>query len=97
MGMVQQHGAQAELPRGDGAPSVRIRLFAAMAAHGAAVELPLEGPRTLGEIVKQFRSQRPEIPWPAGVRVVCNMEFVPEDHVVEPGDELACIPPVSGG
>src|SRR5215210_4430680 len=38
---------------------------------------------------------------PAGARVplvmAVNREYAPDDHVLDPGDELALIPPVSGG
>ena len=35
--------------------------------------------------------------WKAVVRVAVNQEFVGDDHVLSDGDEVALIPPVSGG
>jgi len=32
-----------------------------------------------------------------GVRIAVNEEFVTEEHPLRPGDEVALIPPVSGG
>ena len=34
---------------------------------------------------------------PDGLVVAVNGEYVPLDHVLEEGDEVALIPPVSGG
>ena len=33
----------------------------------------------------------------ARCRIAVNLEFVDDDHAVGPGDEIAVIPPVSGG
>lgn len=33
----------------------------------------------------------------SGMRLARNLEYLPEDGVVRPGDEVAVIPPVSGG
>ena len=36
-------------------------------------------------------------PWPAGVRVAINQRFASQDQPLHPGDELAFLPPISGG
>jgi molybdopterin synthase sulfur carrier subunit len=36
-------------------------------------------------------------PWPSGVRVAVNQQFVARDQRLEVDDELAFLPPFSGG
>lgn len=43
------------------------------------------------EIHPQFAGLRPSL------RLAVNREYVPEGHPLHPGDEVAVIPPVSGG
>lgn len=35
--------------------------------------------------------------WRGSLRLAVNQEYVPEGHLLRPGDEVAIIPPVSGG
>jgi molybdopterin converting factor subunit 1 len=35
--------------------------------------------------------------WRRSLRLAVNREYVPEGHPLRPGDEVAIIPPVSGG
>jgi len=36
-------------------------------------------------------------PWEKITRFAVNLEFVYSDYILQPGDEIAFIPPVSGG
>ena len=36
-------------------------------------------------------------PWPAGVRVAVNQQFADPTQSLAPGDEVAFLPPITGG
>jgi molybdopterin converting factor small subunit len=79
--------------------TVHVQLFASYAeALGVdTLELSLEGPATVGDAVLRIRAL------PGGDRVpprpLCavNLSQVNPSAVLEPGDELALLPPLSGG
>jgi sulfur-carrier protein len=53
---------------------------------------------TAGQVLAQIVTQYPILaPWQAVTRLGVNLQFVPADTVLEAGDELVLIPPVSGG
>ena len=35
--------------------------------------------------------------WKSSIRLAVNLEYVPNNHPLQDGDEVAVIPPVSGG
>jgi molybdopterin converting factor subunit 1 len=74
---------------------VQIRLFASLRERAGAPELTLELPD--GALVSDALS---ELRWLTGdLRVVLavNREYASDTTGLRPGDELALIPPVSGG
>ena len=79
--------------------TVRVQLFASYAeALGAdTLELSLERPATVADAVLRIRAL------PGGERVpprpLCavNLSQVGPSAALEPGDELALLPPLSGG
>jgi molybdopterin converting factor subunit 1 len=74
---------------------VRIRLFAGLRERAGASEIELELPdgARVSDALDQMRSLTD------GVRVVMavNQEYAPGEAELHAGDELALIPPVSGG
>jgi molybdopterin converting factor subunit 1 len=56
--------------------------------HGATISLLLD------ELGRRFP---PLLAWKAYLRVAVNCRYVPGDQVVTAGDDIAIIPPVSGG
>ncbi|MFY9469856.1 MAG: molybdopterin converting factor subunit 1 [Solirubrobacterales bacterium] len=82
--------------------SVEVRLFAWLAeladARSVTVELP-RGVRASVAINRTLKAAGVDETFGAGdsVRLAVNREYVTASHVIEPGDELALIPPVSGG
>jgi MoaE-MoaD fusion protein len=74
---------------------VRVRLFAGLRERAGTgeneMELP-EGARTRD--VWELLELGPE---PAGLAYAVNRQYVDRDHALSDGDELAIIPPVSGG
>lgn len=60
--------------------------------------LPLSEPTPLEEVVRTLCERHPKLRHAMGyTRVALNQEFVSGNPLVRPGDELAMIPPVSGG
>jgi MoaE-MoaD fusion protein len=74
---------------------VRVRLFAGLRERAGADEVELELPD--GALVSDALERLSKVT--LGVRVVMavNHEYADPDASLEPGDELALIPPVSGG
>jgi molybdopterin synthase catalytic subunit len=74
---------------------VTIRLFAMLRERAGAREVSLELPdgARVGDAIAALGEIAAGLPLVMAV----NREYAPEDHVLDPGDELALIPPVSGG
>jgi molybdopterin synthase catalytic subunit len=79
---------------------VNVRLFAVLRERAGAdtLELDLDDGATVGDLVGVLRATRPELGLRADQMVVAiNRDYVGESAVIAPGDEVALIPPVSGG
>jgi molybdopterin synthase catalytic subunit len=79
---------------------LRILLFASLRERVGAGELELHGlesPLTVGALKRELERQRPELGPLAAVRGVLEARYVPDDTQLGDGDELALLPPVSGG
>jgi molybdopterin synthase catalytic subunit len=79
--------------------NVQIRLFAMMAQHARTAMLTLDLPEgARAQSVKaELEKRYPRLPWPAGTLLAINQQYAAPDARVAPGDEIAIIPPVSGG
>jgi molybdopterin synthase catalytic subunit len=79
---------------------VRVRLFAVLrdAAGTAEVELDMPAGATLADVAaamgRQFPAMLPHLP---RVAYAVNRSYAPADTQLREGDEMALIPPVSGG
>jgi molybdopterin synthase catalytic subunit len=75
---------------------VRVMLFAALRelAGGAELELELEQGARVGDVWGRMPELGVE---PEGLLYALNKEYVDPDRELADGDELAVIPPVSGG
>lgn len=84
------------------APNIKVtvKLFAAYQEVLGSPELELEFPdgSTVAHVGQYFWEQYPEL---ASLQSVThfgiNLDFVPGDTPLQPGDEVVLIPPVSGG
>ncbi len=76
---------------------VRVRLFAQLRERAGASELELELPE--GACVRDVLAADPVASLAGGLPLVLavNREYASEDAALSAGDELALIPPVSGG
>lgn len=72
-----------------------IKLFASLRAkHGPSVQIILEPPATVDDLQRELRAQGY---WTQGSRVAVNLKFALPDEPLHPSDEIAVIPPASGG
>ena len=79
---------------------VRVLLFAAAreAAGKGQFEVPYRVGLTAAAVWEQLAREHPGLlALGRSVSVAVNHRFVPRDTRVTPGDELAFLPPVSGG
>jgi MoaE-MoaD fusion protein len=80
---------------------VEVKLFAMLRERAGAdsIELDLPEAATVADAVRALAAA-PELTGLGGrmpVRIAVNREYATDDTSVAPGDELAAIPPVSGG
>ena len=83
-----------------GSGAVTVLLFAAAreAAGRGRLEVAHREGLTAGDVWDVLESRNPALaPLAASVSVAVNHRFVPRDTVLAAGDELAFLPPVSGG
>lgn len=52
---------------------------------------------TVGKVLEDLRAEYPRLAQMPSMLLAVNMEYSGEDTVLKDGDELAIIPPVSGG
>ncbi|OCQ97923.1 molybdopterin synthase sulfur carrier subunit [Oscillatoriales cyanobacterium USR001] len=80
--------------------TVTVKLFAAyQEAYGLSemtLELPYETP--VSQILQRLSMDRPELEkWRDRTRFGINLEFATPETILQNGDEVVLIPPVSGG
>lgn len=79
-----------------GGGELRVLLFASLRQRAGWSErqlaLPAGGTVSAGEIWQQLGLGEQ-----AGLRVAINQRFAPAEQALQPGDELAFLPPISGG
>ena len=79
---------------------VQIRLFAILREKAGMSELPLEVRQssTVASVAEQLASQLPSIrDLLPRVAFAVNRQYAGRETILHDGDELALIPPVSGG
>jgi molybdopterin converting factor subunit 1 len=79
---------------------VNVKLFAILRERTGKSDLPLELPEgeTVRAAANMLGDREPAIAkYLARVAFAVNREYVPMETVLRDGDELAVIPPVSGG
>ncbi len=78
---------------------VAVRFFA-MYRERAGVshtEVDLPDGASPAQLLAHLRSEYPSLPSEAPVLIAVNSEYVSDEAVLQDGDEVAFIPPVSGG
>lgn len=79
--------------------AVRVRFFARLREQAGVEHETVEVPAgaSLTAVYDALRRSHPALPEPDGIRVALNQEFRDWPATVSDGDEVALIPPVSGG
>lgn len=80
--------------------TITIKLFAAYQEAYQLAELKRDfaSPTSVLDVLDQLLSERPELEkWRSLTRFGLNLEFVEADTLLQDGDEIVFIPPVSGG
>jgi molybdopterin synthase catalytic subunit len=74
---------------------VRVALFAGLRERAGCAELPLELPdgATVGDALARLSGLTDGVP----VVLAVNREYARDGYILQAGDEVALIPPVSGG
>lgn len=79
---------------------VKVKLFAIYQEVFAVTELELVLPlqTTVGNVLESLIEQKPQLAkWQEVTRFGINLQFVDSDTILQDGDEVVLIPPVSGG
>ena len=80
--------------------SVTVRLFAILreAVGQDTIELAVEKPLSATEVLQKLADTYPELGrYQPMINFAVNGEYVSRDAQVKDGDEIAFIPPISGG
>ena len=80
--------------------NICVRLFAGLHDLVGQREVRLELPEgaTVGDLRRELSNQYPAIvPFLNTLVCAVNQEYTPSEHCLREGDEVALIPPVSGG
>ena len=77
--------------------SVRLFASAREAIGSASVQLDLPAPQTVGHLVQQLRADYPQLATLPELLISVNYEYASTDTSLSEHDEVALIPPVSGG
>ncbi len=77
---------------------VRVRLFASLREKLGRAELPCEAPEgaTVADVLERLRFEHPALAASVHSTAV-NRQYAKAEQVLREGDEIALIPPVSGG
>ncbi|AKG73171.1 molybdopterin converting factor subunit 1 [Salinicoccus halodurans] len=77
---------------------MNVLLFAGLKEKigDSRVKLPVEEKITAGELRELIYASFPQVEGDV-FQIACNEAFVKDGHLIESGDEVALIPPVSGG
>ncbi len=80
--------------------TITLKLFAAyQEAYGVSeLQLTLSPGTTASQLLEQIVTQHPELEqWRKVTKFGINFNFAPPETVLQDGDEVVLIPPVSGG
>jgi molybdopterin converting factor subunit 1 len=79
--------------------TVRVRFFASLRERlrrsEASLHLPAGG--TVDDLLRALHADFPDLAGAGRVSIAVNAEYVDRRHALADGDEVALIPPVSGG
>lgn len=80
--------------------TITLKLFAAYQEVYGVSELQLTFPpnTTVSQVLERIVTEYPQLEkWQEVTKFGVNLNFVPPDTILQDGDEVVLIPPVSGG
>jgi len=79
--------------------TVTVRLFASLRERvgHSALDRSLAAGATAGDLLAALRTEFPGLAGTGRIAIAVNSEYTSADHRLSEGDEVALIPPVSGG
>ena len=80
-------------------PTITINFYgpACDIAGSPSMQMEIQQGQTVEHVTRQLGERFPALRDARGVRLAVNRAYVPKDHALSDGDEVAVIPPVSGG
>lgn len=81
-------------------PEIVVRLFAGIreALSQDSLQLTWQEGMTVSQLREKLREQNPKLaPWLECSMIALNGQYARGTDLLQPGDEVALIPPVSGG
>ena len=76
--------------------TVKVLLFGSLAENFMDRSVVVEGVDTVGQLVSKLKTDHVEFS-KAGFRISVNRMIVGDNHLLSDGDEVAALPPFSGG
>ncbi len=78
---------------------MKIKCFGIVKDIVGADMLPADGlsPKTVGDLRAELLKKYPELKGLTQFMIAVNLEYASDDHALGADDEIAIIPPVSGG
>lgn len=79
---------------------VHVQFFSRLRDLVGASEMDLEVPETTtaGDLLGIVYARTPTLrDWDKSILVAAGVEFIDRDYVLQPGDQIAVMPPVQGG
>ena len=79
---------------------IKVKLFAIYqeAFETSELDLVMSTETTVGDVLRSLIEEKPYLEkWQEVTRFGVNLQFVESDTVLQDGDEIVLIPPVSGG
>ena len=80
--------------------NVRAQFFAQLkdVMGTSALNVELTDGATVAELLEKFYAQTPSLrQWDKTILIGAGVEFVERDHILQPNEEIAIMPPVQGG
>ena len=79
---------------------VRVQFFGQLRAVAPVSELVMElaTDSTVADLLGQIYEQTPKLrDWDKSILIGAGVEFVGRDHILQPNEQIAIMPPVQGG
>ena len=79
---------------------MRVQFFSQLKEIVGASEITLDLPdgTSIADLLTRLYQDFPELEkWDRGLLVGAGLDFVARDHIIQPNDEIAIMPPVQGG